>query len=97
LRVKEMEKSIGEWIYPNLGKRIPQETSRIAGGKTWSPGIAVGRRRGVGEEERKKNGQRGYGMPLYRPRTRYIGYIRSSGYVQPDPDISELGWIYPMI
>jgi hypothetical protein len=31
--VKEMEKSIEEQIYLKEGKRIPQETSRIAGGE----------------------------------------------------------------
>jgi hypothetical protein len=52
--VKDMEKSVGEWIYPNEGKRTPQDTSRITGEKTLAPGIALGHRRVVGEEERKK-------------------------------------------
>jgi hypothetical protein len=40
--VKEMEKSVEEWIYPKEGKRIPQETSIIIEGEPWSPGIALG-------------------------------------------------------
>jgi hypothetical protein len=33
--MKEKEKSIGEQIYPWLGRRIPHESLRITGGEPW--------------------------------------------------------------
>jgi hypothetical protein len=78
-----MEKSIEEQIYPKEGKRIPQETSRIARGEPWSSGITLGHQRGVGEEERKKKGWRGMGGP-------YIGQGPNTS------DISDGGRIYPI-
>jgi hypothetical protein len=82
LRVKEMEKSIEEWIYPKEGKRIPQETSRITGGEPWSPKRCWRRRK----EEKKDEGAR---EVLYRPRTQYVRYIRRGSDISNPSDRSE--------
>jgi hypothetical protein len=74
LRVKEMEKSVGEQIYLKEGKRIPkkpQESPERRLGHQESP-LVVG---GVLEKKRVRKWTKRYGRPLYRSRTQYIKYI----------------------
>jgi hypothetical protein len=74
--MKERKKSIGEQIYPRLGRRIPQEFSRITGGEPWSSGVAFGSLELTWGREGEKRTKGCGGLLLYLG-VRPIGYIRS--------------------
>jgi hypothetical protein len=80
--MNEREKSVGEWIYPRLGRRIPQESSRITGGEPWSLGNHPWV---VGDDLEKKPRGETEGVPepplIPQSLTRRI-YLARTGYVR---------------